>query len=804
MRTLITLLLFCSFFTTGISQIYVDASATSGTNDGSSWADAYTDLQTALDSAVTSNELWIAAGIYKPQPGPTLDSTRFTASSAVSIYGGFNGTETMLDERDWEANVTIFSADLNGDDIAGDYTSNREDNARNVLITGVDGMNPFTVDGVSILNGNGREDEIPQGALDVAPWIGNGIFGSGNVIIRNCIFSENTGYVGSAFFIGFGSVIIDNCSFDSNFSQLGGVRIQGQNSALISNSTFTNNTAQIFGAALIAGNTNLNIEDCSFENNTAIEAIGGGVFIFQNSGSPFPAPSVEIRRTSFEGNEAPRGAGFAFNNFFPESQITMDSCNFSENISTINGSGYGAGITIQNLPDNFGGGIPSISIDLQNIIIEDNEADFASGFYLSSSSDVAFLNVEDCIFDGNTTSIGGDAAAAAIVNNGSFVGADFKRVIFEDNEASGLGGALLFFNDNDDGPMNYTLDSCVFDNNIAGDIGGAIVSFAPGVSNSGPNGTILNSIFSENSAGECCGAISSSGENLTIDNTMFDGNTTEATDVNAGGGGAVNITFASNAQITNSIFENNSSDGEGAAIGITSGVSKVFIENSRFNMNDGNSTISNEDSLWMTNVTMIENESNLMQANGGHTQLQNTILSSVSDSYNNQDSTATVGSSGGNLCADGSLAQYLVGSGPYDDFNNTSSELGMDFVPNEISPCVDAGNPDGIMATLDLAGVERFQGVTIDIGAYESSFDTPVRELNALQIDVYPNPFASTLQLSNTEGIEQIRLLDGAGKLVQTLPIEYTLSINNSIAVGVYYLEVVIDGKIYFKKLNKG
>ena len=60
----LSLILFSLFISTfSFSQIFVDIDATLGGN-GSSWATAFDDLQTALATATNGDELWVAEGIY--------------------------------------------------------------------------------------------------------------------------------------------------------------------------------------------------------------------------------------------------------------------------------------------------------------------------------------------------------------------------------------------------------------------------------------------------------------------------------------------------------------------------------------------------------------------------------------------------------------------------------------------------------------------------------------------------------------------------------------------------------------------
>ncbi|MTW21928.1 InlB B-repeat-containing protein, partial [Allochromatium palmeri] len=96
--------------------IYVDAGASSG-GDGSSWGSAYNSLVTALTSASSGDQVWVKAGVYRPGSAAT-DS--FSIPAGVAVYGGFAGTESSLDERDWKTKVTILSGDIDENDTNGD------------------------------------------------------------------------------------------------------------------------------------------------------------------------------------------------------------------------------------------------------------------------------------------------------------------------------------------------------------------------------------------------------------------------------------------------------------------------------------------------------------------------------------------------------------------------------------------------------------------------------------------------------------------------------------------------------------
>jgi len=117
--------------------LFVDLEAT-GNGSGTSWADAFTDLQGALSTAAASaglvEQIWVAAACYEPseRSDPTDPrSATFHLVDGVAVFGGFAGGETSLEQRDIVNNETILSGDLLGDD--GPDFENIEDNAYHVL-----------------------------------------------------------------------------------------------------------------------------------------------------------------------------------------------------------------------------------------------------------------------------------------------------------------------------------------------------------------------------------------------------------------------------------------------------------------------------------------------------------------------------------------------------------------------------------------------------------------------------------------------------------------------------------------------
>src|SRR5262245_9060994 len=165
--------------------IYVRADAT-GANNGASWSDAFQQLADGLSAAQSGDDVWVASGLYRPSiSGDRTES--LALKSGVGLYGGFNGTESLLEERDFVLNESVLSGDLLLND-ASNFIGT-EDNSYHVVVA-------INVDASAILDGfvirDGRADGPNFGADPASKDQGSGLnIFDASPQIRNCTFTGN-------------------------------------------------------------------------------------------------------------------------------------------------------------------------------------------------------------------------------------------------------------------------------------------------------------------------------------------------------------------------------------------------------------------------------------------------------------------------------------------------------------------------------------------------------------------------------------------------------------------------------------
>ncbi|MEL6191054.1 MAG: right-handed parallel beta-helix repeat-containing protein, partial [Bacteroidota bacterium] len=278
--------------------LYVDLTAT-GADNGSSWTDAFLDLQDALATARVCEEvrqIWVAQGTYLPTSTTNRDIP-FQLVNNVAVYGGFDGTETLLSQRDWVAHVTILS---------GDISPISDDSYHVVYGTN---LNSNTVlDGFTI-----RDGDIDDAASSVYGLKGAGVLltSSGTPtepVFANLIITDNnvTNNDGGGMALLDANPSISFCTFLDNFGEIdgGGIYATGKHTLRITHSQFIDNSAYDYGGGIASEVGRLEIENCTFDDNYA--ETGGGGAIYTANGT-----ILIVINSTFYGNRVDEGSGGA-------------------------------------------------------------------------------------------------------------------------------------------------------------------------------------------------------------------------------------------------------------------------------------------------------------------------------------------------------------------------------------------------------------------------------------------------------------------------------------------------------------
>lgn len=346
--------------------IYVAFDAT-GLGDGTSWTNAFPDLQDAIDSAVGDGEdsLFVKAGTYYPprtnfgSSAPNLIRARtFYNSVDVRLFGGFAGTETALDQRNWRLNETILSGDLG---VPGDDT----DNAFHCLK--FEGGSVSEVNGFIIRHGRatGRgtsrsgagvyiremdmvilrnliiEDNLAideGGGVYVASSPAAGVIEMEDIVIRNCTAGDGAGF----YTIGVnGSLYANRVRIYNNQATFngGGMFIRDITELDLHNLLIDHNSSGSNGAAMWLRAISGNLTNITVYGNSSTAGIGGGLFGDLNV-------FVSLYNSIFWENSDINGSGAGTSQLAEDgTEVEVHFCNIQG--STGSGAGWSADATDQ-------------------------------------------------------------------------------------------------------------------------------------------------------------------------------------------------------------------------------------------------------------------------------------------------------------------------------------------------------------------------------------------------------------------------------------------------------------------------
>ncbi len=273
-----------------------------------SWATACADLQAVINASAANDEIWVAAGIYKPNRRadalnsitPNNRDNAFVLKKDVKIYGSFSGEENTLEERQLFA-FGDYTSILSGD--IGDF-NDISDNCYHVIIS-VDNAGDACLDGFVITEGNANGNSSisiqlrPSSSMIVHQNYGGGVYiNRSSPVLSNLNINGNTATYGGGMTNFSSSPVIFNVDISRNTANTGGGMYNYNWSSdeakpILTNVTICGNTANNNGGGIYNSSSSPTLTNVSISRNTANNNGGG---IDNNRSSP------QIRNSIIWGN----------------------------------------------------------------------------------------------------------------------------------------------------------------------------------------------------------------------------------------------------------------------------------------------------------------------------------------------------------------------------------------------------------------------------------------------------------------------------------------------------------------------
>lgn len=420
--------------------IFVDPGAT-GSNNGTSWNNAYTSLHNALANAGPGDHVWVVGGTFLPEAPEdvafeSLTRARtFVLKEGVELFGGFAGTESSLTQRPELGTVeTILSGDLSDDDDQQAYS----DNAFTVItvVENEQASTPAVLDRITVTAGRSNEPVLGPPEAEQ----GGAVFSYVSLQCVDCEFLDNHAVTAGAVFVNPGEDIsshFEGCTFDYNGADL---NLGGEAGALqasycqVIECDFLYNTAKYIGGAAALGNCL--VSGCSFFSNTTVETGSSGIGSAARGGALSLGGDCMIAGCTFVGNATgntnsdafgtPNGGALAWEGSSSASEVFIENCLFSQNTSAELGGAVWLG----------GGSAP---VRIKSCSFIENSATFVLGSSTPNGRGGAIasiadnVQVEHCSFSGNEANV---FAGAALAIDGVM---RLTNCLFYENEAPAAG-----------------------------------------------------------------------------------------------------------------------------------------------------------------------------------------------------------------------------------------------------------------------------------------------------------------------------------------------------------------------------